>query len=164
MKELIVLSKRYGRVVSFVDDEDFDMVSKYNWNISESKGNLYLTARQVIDTDKKRKVKIHQLLMWPYDSKNFVVDHKNRNALDNRKENLRIVTTADNCKNRRPQSNKSVPYKGVHNAYKSFRAEIMVNGVRIGYGGFKTPEEAALKYNELARIHHGEFAYQNIIP
>lgn len=161
MKELIVNSKRYGRVVSFVDDDKFEYLSQFNWNVSESKGNLYLVARQVYPDDKLRKVKIHQLVMWPYDSINYVIDHKDRNTLNNTKDNLRLATWTENNHNRKPQSNKAVPYKGVHRSYKGFRAEIMANGKRIGFGGFKTPEEAALKYNELARIHHGEFAYQN---
>lgn len=161
MKELIIMSKRYGRVVSMVDDEDYDRVVIYNWNVSEDKGNLYLTARQIDPNDKLKKVKIHQFLMLPYDQKTYVVDHKNRNTLDNTKSNLRLATLADNAKNRRPQSNKAIPFKGVSKSYKTFTAEIMVNGIRFRVGKFKTPEEAALKYNELARIHHGEFAYQN---
>lgn len=161
MKELIIESKRYGTVVSLVDDDKFEYLSQFNWNISESKGNLYITARQVYPDDKLRKVKLHQLVMWPYDSIKYVIDHKDRNTLNNTRENLRLATWAENHKNRRPQSNKAVPYKGVHKGYKCFRAEIMVNGNRIRVDGFKTPEEAAIKYNELARIHHGEFAYQN---
>lgn len=47
----------------------------------------------------------------------------------------------------------------------TYQASLGINTSKIRktiYGGrFKTPEEAAIKYNELARIHHGEFAYQN---
>ena len=81
MKELIVESKRYGRIVSFVDDDKFEYLSQFNWNVSESRGNLYLSARQVYPDDKLRKVKIHQLVMWPYDSIKYVIDQKDNNYL-----------------------------------------------------------------------------------
>jgi hypothetical protein len=39
----------------------------------------------------------------------------------------------------------------------------MINGKRIYKTYLKTETEAALKYNELAIKHHGEFAVLNII-
>lgn len=161
MKEITVVSKVYGTVKSIVDDDVYDYLIKFRWSVSKDKGNLYLVARKFYEDDKLKKVKMHQMIMMPYDKSKFIIDHKNRNTLDNTKANLRLATVAQNNWNRKPQSNKKVPFKGVVKSYKSYLVEIMVNGKRIKGGTFNTPEEAALKYNELARIHHGEFAYQN---
>ena len=44
----------------------------------------------------------------------LVVDHIDHNGLNNRKENLRICTFAENCRNLRPSRHKSSKFKGVH--------------------------------------------------
>jgi len=44
----------------------------------------------------------------------LVVDHIDHNGLNNRKENLRICTFAENCRNIRPSRHKSSKFKGVH--------------------------------------------------
>ena len=47
---------------------------------------------------------------WPSDQ----IDHINGNALDNRIENLRVVTRFDNNKNRKKPSNNTSGFMGVH--------------------------------------------------
>lgn len=161
MKEIIINSDTYGVLKSQVDDEDYERVKDLNWNISYSKGNLYVTARQFYPNDKKRKVKLHQVVMMPYDDVNFVVDHRDNDALNNQKSNLRLATHKQNTHNRRPLKNKFSQFKGVVKGHKCFAISITVDGNYTYIKGFQYEIEAAFKYNELARQHHGEFAYQN---
>ena len=73
-------------------------------------------------------------------SKSNQIDHINVNSLDNRIENLRIVTQAQNLRN---TSAKGYCWS---TRDKLYRAEIMVDGKRRYLGGFHTKEEAREAY------------------
>ena len=65
-----------------------------------------------------------------------IVDHINNNKLDNRKENLRIVTKQQNAQNRKKQC-------GVFQRKNDrWQAQIMVNYKNIRLGCFDTYEQA----------------------
>jgi len=91
------------------------------------------------------------------------IDHTNRNKLDNRLCNLRIVTHSQNCFNSRKRNNASSKYKGVSFNAKSgnWEARIGFNYKDIYGGRFSSEKEAALKANELYKKHYGEFALLN---
>lgn len=73
----------------------------------------------------------------------MVVDHINRNALDNRLENLRIVTTQENLKNSRRGKNNSTGHTGVYrHRGKRWLAIIGVNGKLKYLGVFDRLEDA----------------------
>lgn len=93
---------------------------------------------------------------------NLVVDHINRNGLDNRRANLRLVTIAQNNMNRRPWS-RSSKFKGVsfHKNQNRFIARITVNGKRLHLGSFINESAAAKAYDKAALEHFGQFAYLN---
>lgn len=91
------------------------------------------------------------------------VDHWNRNKLDNRKENLRVATHGENARNRGKSGQSGNHYKGVkwHKWNKVWEARVTLNGIRVTRGGFKTEEEAARAYDEMAKEYHGRFARLN---
>jgi hypothetical protein len=70
---------------------------------------------------------------------NRVVDHIDRNKLNNKIENLRCVSHSDN------QHNRSEP-KGYKKHGNRYQACLRVNGVLHSLGCFDTPEEAHQKY------------------
>jgi len=77
-----------------------------------------------------------------------VVDHTNGDTLDNRKENLRVVSRSDNLRNRKfGPSNKS-GFRGVHKGRDGWKAIIHI-------GTFETKEEAFAAYRE---------AYEKLFP
>jgi hypothetical protein len=94
------------------------------------------------------------------------VDHINRNKLDNRRKNLRIVNRSQNCHNR-PKYGKSkyrgVYYKSYISKYKTkpFMAYIASNSIRLVIGFFSTAKEAALAYDKKALELYGEYAQLN---
>lgn len=94
--------------------------------------------------------------------KGLVVDHIDGNTLDNRKCNLRICTYAQNALNRRPHGQAS-KYRGVTwgPRQKKWRAAIQRDKKQIHLGYFKTEIEAALAFDERAKVLHGEFARLN---
>jgi hypothetical protein len=90
-----------------------------------------------------------------------LIDHKNNDPLDNRKINLREVTSYQNLLNSKPRG--LVPFKGVTLESGRFRAKIIHKGKKISIGNFDTAEEAAKAYDSYAFRLKGEFAYLNFI-
>lgn len=96
----------------------------------------------------------------------LVVDHISRNTLDNRIENLRLVSQKQNNENRLgPQRNNKIGFKGVCSVSRSgrYRAQIKHEGKKLHLGCFGTPEEAYAAYCNAAReLHscnpHGQIA------
>lgn len=89
-----------------------------------------------------------------------IVDHIDRNPLNNTLENLRICTKQTNAVNTPVRSDNSTGYKGVsyHKKAGKFRAYIVVNGKQIHLGLFDTAEQAAQKYAEAAQLFYGAFS------
>ncbi len=75
-----------------------------------------------------------------------MIDHINRNRLDNRLENLRIVNILQNAWNRTMNSD------GVNGKYN--QVVIKVNKKAIHLGCFKTREEARQAYLDAKQIYH----------
>lgn len=77
-------------------------------------------------------------------TKSEIIDHINRNKLDNRKENLRIADKRINTINRELQPNNTTGHKGVYldKRYNTWFARITVLGETIHLGTYKTKEEA----------------------
>lgn len=76
----------------------------------------------------------------------IVVDHINNNPLDNRLENLQIITQRENAS--KDKKNKTSKYTGVcwHKSTQKWRAKICINGKSIWLGVYETEEEAYLVY------------------
>lgn len=121
-----------GEVI-LVDNDDFDMVSKYCWYVS-TKGYAYSRKN-------KKHVSMHRLLMTP---EKLQVDHINRNKLDNRKSNLRLVTNQQNQYNTRLPRNNTSGFKGVYynKDCDKWSAQITVNKKTINLGLFENKELA----------------------
>jgi hypothetical protein len=96
---------------------------------------------------------------WP----DFEIDHRNRNATDNRWVNLRRATVSQNNANKGLQKNNKSGFKGVYKESDSgkWRAVLKFNKTTIHLGRFEVAEEAARAYDKAAKEHHGEFAFLN---
>lgn len=91
------------------------------------------------------------------------VDHINHNPYDNRKDNLRIVTSTQNSYNRRIQSNNTSGVTGVYyaNDRNKWRAYIKSDKKQIYLGQFDNKEDAIKARKEAEEKYFGEYSYDN---
>jgi hypothetical protein len=163
MTKEIQLTKGY---VALIDDDDYEKVSNYSWMALVLKNNLYAVSRTKKESSKNRKIfRMHQLILGTI-GKQACIDHINHNGLDNRKENLRVCTIAQNCSNAIHKENNKFGYKGVcllggHHKNKPFRAQIVYQRKHYYLGNFSTIKEAAMAYDKKALEFFGEFACIN---
>ena len=160
--EFKIYSKKHGEFNIKIDPEDWKRVKKHNWSISQNrKEERFYVQTHVKKFGKLVKTKLHRFIL---NAKNGeIVDHINNDPLDNRKENLRICTIAQNSRNRKKRCNSNCKYKGVnyHKRLKKYQANITLDYKRKHLGTFETELEAAIAYNEAALKYHGEYALLN---
>ena len=143
-----------------IDDDDFERISRHCWTPIRARQNIglvYFRRVKVID-GKNVDFYLHRMIMDnPVD---MVVDHVNRNTLDCRKSNLRIVGQSENCQNQKLKRNNTTGFKGVtfDKANGKFRAMIMKNRKNISIGRFDTVEEAHESYRKKAIEIYGDMA------
>lgn len=115
--------------------------------------------------------KVHfliHLVIWKMfrgDTDGFQVDHEDKNALNNRLDNLRLSTNQANNANtgRKTYMGKTrhLP-KGVYpNGKNKWQAKIKVNYKTHCLGTYDSPEKASKAYFEAAKKFFGEFACQD---
>lgn len=144
-----------------IDSKDIERVSKYRWH--------YEKDGYIISSHSKPAIRLHNFILNDFSTENnrIHVDHINRNPLDCRKSNLRIVTAQQNSMNKSRQKNNTTGFVGVTLAKSNnrYRARIGLNDKRIYLGTSCDPVICAQMYNWAAEIIFGEFAGElNDVP
>ena len=144
-----------------IDDEDYDFLSKYSWHCTFQG---YVARRHTYTKGKSRIILMHRIIMNCPDE--YLIDHKDKNPLNNQKYNLRICTKSQNAMNSKIARNNTSGFRGVKWSEHSqkWQASIRVMGKDIYLGLFKNKKEGALVYNQAAIKYFGEYAYLNEIP
>ena len=147
--------------VALVDEADVEIVNMYAWYAKPWESGFYAAAT-VGSGRSKRHLRMHRLIL-PGSAQ---IDHKNRNGLDNRRENLRPATGTQNSANQSKRLGGTSRFKGVswdtHN--RCWRASIACNRHGINLGRFQSELEAAMAYNTAALRLFGEYARGNEVP
>lgn len=150
---MATIKTKNGDII-LIDDEDFDVLSKIKWHLTKEGYAVTTLPRR----HGHKPLCLHRVVMTPPDG--LVVDHINGNPLDNRKENLRICTRAENNRNQKKSIKNSSGLKGVswdkHRG--KWSSKICVNEKRITLGRFDSKEDAYAAYCEAANKLHQEFA------
>jgi len=163
MKKILLPSKD----VVLVDNDDFDKVKNYTWHIHKYKKKLAYAECHVFEKGKIKKIVYMHRVIMNCNIGDFI-DHINMNGLDNRKKNLRVCTKSQNMMNRKKQANNTTGYKGVclckdQKRQRKYLVSIAKDGINYNFGRYRTVEEAAYIYDQVAIQLHGEFANTNII-
>ena len=95
-----------------------------------------------------------------------VIDHINGNPLDNRIENLRSATIAENVRNSRLSRNNKSGAKGVFwcNTYRLWAGRVIMNRRSYHAGRYESREDCIKAVTKLRANLHGEFARQEVLP
>jgi len=130
--ELPVSSPKYGTHSVLIDDKDSDLIPR---GVYLHKVGHFLYVRRKPD-----KKYLHRLIMG--EPTDMIIDHLDRNPLNNKRDNLRVTTVQGNLRNQRRQNNKTgITGVSVHRA-GGFEASIKVNYKKIYLGYFKTINKA----------------------
>lgn len=147
--------KKAGRTI-MMNASDYRRLRGYAFNIvDKGRGSLTVIAR----------IPLARLILGQVSKAGRLIDHKNRNPLDNTRKNLRPCTKAQNQQNQskrsRPASSK---YKGVtwDESRKKWMGQIQHRDLRITKR-FEKEKDAARFYNRLASKYFGSFAALNRI-
>lgn len=143
--------------VALIDDDDAHLVLSRRWRWAKG----YAVSG-------RNSVSMHRLILGA--GRSQLVDHRNRDRLDNRRENLRLATKAENALNGNIRGGSS-RYRGVcwdvgahTNPKRRWRASIRVDGHVRFLGNFATEEEAALAWNAAAAVIWPDFVLLNETP
>ena len=135
-----------------VDAADFERLSQWTWHLSGG----YAMRRQ-----KGKAIFLHREIVRP--PKGMVVDHVNRNKLDDTRANLRVCTLRENACNRDKKRGSSSRFIGVR--YRKdrdkWRAEIRFEGKPIFLGHFAEEIDAARAHDRAAVEYSGASARLN---
>lgn len=124
------------RAYALVDDDMERFLSVWNWRLSP---NGY-AVRDSTRRSGKRMIRMHRVIVGLDHGDEIETDHINRDRLDNRRENLRLVTRAQNTQNVPARKG----YRGVtQHTSGRWIARGSVNRKQVHIGVFDTELEAA---------------------
>lgn len=142
-----------GGIICLIDDEDWDRIKNYSWCLHADK--QYVGGR----VENGKMVLLHRFIMNV--SSDMKIDHINHNTFDNRKENLRICTQAQNMWNAKHRGS-NTGIRGIHFRKKvgNYQVDITSYGKRVYLGVYPTIEEAIIVRKTAEFKYHGDYRYK----
>lgn len=145
----------------WVSKDSLNVVLDFNWYLGK---DGYPVSFGSVDRKIKGRIKLHHLVIKIGQDvpKGMIIDHINRNRLDNRLENLRICTSQENSFNRTRNANSKNTFKGVKKiSAHNWSAVVTKDGIKHEIKGIGTEEEAGKIYDLMAEDLFGEYAGKN---
>ena len=148
---------------AIVDEADYEWLNQWKWHVSMGSKNRTYHARRSFEIDgRTASTTMHRQIMGLERGDRREVDHINRNTLDNRRANLRIVTTSENNFNKAKRPDNTSGFTGVYKVKnkdrwiarttmikKVFSLGIYCSAVEASdaYERFQDKHRKGLKYN-----------------
>ncbi len=158
----IPLTKGYIAIVDKIDED----LASLKWQSLKSK----YAYRKIGPLGKAKCQYMHRVILARMLGRdlyeNEVVDHIDKNGLNNRRSNLRLATPKENSRYRNTPMTNTSGYMGVLLDKRNGRwfSKIVENGTNHFLGSFVDKVDAARAYNAAAKKYFGDFAPQNILP
>lgn len=153
----MILLTNSQRIPFQIDDEFADIVSQHTWNLAD--GYVVTAIPKNIPGEPRQKTTAVHILLFGPAAPGMVWDHRNRNRLDNRRENLRQVSSTVNARNKSVQRNSTTGVRGVYINFgrgKKYRVQIMANRKLIQIGMFDNIEQAILARKKAEEFYWGD--------
>jgi hypothetical protein len=134
--------------VADVDEDDYARLSSAKWHAKKDHKTFY-AKRTIRKSDGKWTTQLMHREIWEHRfgpiPEGMEVDHKDRNGLNNRKDNLHLVAHQRNTVNDTKHSNNTSGFVGVHwhKRHCKWQAYYKHNYKIYHVGYFDTPEAAA---------------------
>lgn len=144
---------------SLVDDDIAEDLGRYKWSLST---HGYV-CRAVTIKGKMYQFLLHRVIINALPGQ--LLDHANRDRLDNRRDNLRFASYSQNNTNRSSRKTGTSQYLGVH--WDSARGKWYAGAYelsthrKLNLGRYSDEVEAAKAYDRYAKANYGEFAKLN---
>ena len=152
-EDFLEITDRHGVHTILFDREDRQVIEKYNWNINHSGGGYPIASGGTA---------MHRYFIKAKEGE--VIDHIDRNPLNNRKSNLRLATPQQNSFNRAGAKYSTSKYKGVNKRNNTQWTAAITKGGVLYKQHFDSELEAAKQYDKWAIDLFGDFAYLNFPP
>ena len=157
----VPLTRGYEAVI---DNTDISLVGGVKWRslISRRRDGtirtVYAVRTEPGESGKYLTVYMHRLIADTQDGMD--TDHRDGNGLNNRRDNLREATHAQNMHNMSKMPTNTSGAKGVSwdKARMKWQAKFKVNGKMYHCGRFDTIDDASEAYAKACLELHGEFA------
>jgi len=145
-----------GKTLTKVDKQDSHLLSSGSVLVNKKTGYAYRC--RYVKGKRIHTLLHHDIIGKP--AKGYEVDHINRDRLDNRRKNLRFVTSAQNKANSKKRCDSKQLYRGVDcTLIGKYRARIKVDGVHHHLGVFASAKKAYEVYKKEFKKIHG-FSYK----
>jgi hypothetical protein len=162
MVKFMTIIKLTRNKSTIIDNEDFDLVNQYKWfgYKDHNKEKWYVLGYK--KGERKKYIYMHRLILSA--PKGILVDHRDRDGLNNQKSNLRLCNHSQNLQNQKKRSSLK-KHKGVYwcKNVNKWNAQIGINSKSYSLGYFDNEIEAARAYNNKAKELFGEFARLNYV-
>ena len=137
---------------AYVDAADFEWLNQWTWHLSGGYAMRYHRGKVIY---------MHREIVQP--PAGMIVDHLNRNKLDNTRANLRACTHQENSLNRDKRRDSASRFRGVSRRRdrNGWCVRVRVEGRRIWLGSFADEMEAARAHDRTAVEHLGDAACLN---
>lgn len=133
------------RAWTLIDMADAAFVTTWRWGVTNEG---YVARSQYlgkVPRHRVRAIKLHRELMGLVPGDGLEVDHVNRDRLDNRRSNLRVVSRNANAQNRSKRAGFASRYRGV--SYRpstgKWQASVTAHGKKHYLGVFTSEADAA---------------------
>lgn len=98
-------------IQAYISIEDYDEVSRRIWRISKKKNKYYLVSGSVANNN---VIYMHRFIMRGQEIPDgYEIDHIDGNSLNNRRDNLRIVTRLQNIQNMSERIDNQLGIRGI---------------------------------------------------
>lgn len=148
---------------ALVDDDDYVRLKMFKWHYGVY-GKTGYAKRLKWDRKKKKGkiVRMHHFIL-PL-KKGYMIDHINGDGLDNRKDNLRLVTKSQNMMNSGVRKNSNTGFTGVawHKQNGRWRAYITIDKRQISLGTYINIQDAIDARKNGEKNYHKQFAFHQV--